>query len=317
MAKKQQSKIIEDSSIKIWESNTLAIAPMNEILHPNSLKLFLYSIYHAVDQKQYDKDGKLYGEFSISEFAKFFDIDARNTYQFAQKWSEKISNYQYYFKRDDNEEEFHKVVAIPEVKYKKGMMTTYFSKPLVKHLLELSDSKIFIDLKILKKFKNPRFIKLYEYFKAKVYLGQKRIVNISINNLYRLLVIKEGTYNSFGDFNRWILKPILRNFADYKGMDVKVRYVKKNKKINSLQFLVANNEGLDNNFNNTVNKICPKCGGNLKIAKSEFGEFYGCSNYPQCDFKASIKVQSQKSNHNNGGDGDFCNINDDGWWESS
>lgn len=30
--------------------------------------------------------------------------------------------------------------------------------------------------------------------------------------------------------------------------------------------------------------ICPRCGGNLVLRTGKFGEFYGCSNYPNCHF---------------------------------
>ncbi|MFA5319487.1 MAG: restriction endonuclease [Candidatus Paceibacterota bacterium] len=37
------------------------------------------------------------------------------------------------------------------------------------------------------------------------------------------------------------------------------------------------------------NNICPQC-GNLLIEKNgKFGKFYGCSNYPKCDFTKNIK----------------------------
>ncbi len=32
------------------------------------------------------------------------------------------------------------------------------------------------------------------------------------------------------------------------------------------------------------NKVCPKCGGTLVERNGKFGNFYGCSNYPKCDF---------------------------------
>lgn len=33
-----------------------------------------------------------------------------------------------------------------------------------------------------------------------------------------------------------------------------------------------------------IHDCCPKCGGNMIKKKGRFGEFYGCSNYPKCDF---------------------------------
>lgn len=31
-------------------------------------------------------------------------------------------------------------------------------------------------------------------------------------------------------------------------------------------------------------KVCPKCGGKLVLRNGQYGEFYGCSNFPQCRF---------------------------------
>ena len=36
---------------------------------------------------------------------------------------------------------------------------------------------------------------------------------------------------------------------------------------------------------NIENNICPRCGAKLVIRNGDYGEFYGCSNYPQCKFK--------------------------------
>lgn len=33
------------------------------------------------------------------------------------------------------------------------------------------------------------------------------------------------------------------------------------------------------------NNICPRCGGNLVLRSGQYGQFYGCSNYPKCKFK--------------------------------
>lgn len=35
-------------------------------------------------------------------------------------------------------------------------------------------------------------------------------------------------------------------------------------------------------------EVCPKCGGELKRRSGRFGEFYGCSNYPQCRFTKNL-----------------------------
>lgn len=36
-------------------------------------------------------------------------------------------------------------------------------------------------------------------------------------------------------------------------------------------------------------ELCPKCGGELKKRSGKFGEFYGCSNFPDCRFTRNIR----------------------------
>jgi len=35
-------------------------------------------------------------------------------------------------------------------------------------------------------------------------------------------------------------------------------------------------------------KICPKCGGRLVIRNGKYGQFHGCSNFPNCNFTKNI-----------------------------
>ncbi len=44
---------------------------------------------------------------------------------------------------------------------------------------------------------------------------------------------------------------------------------------------------LDNN-NKEEAEICPQCGGVLKLRSGKFGEFYGCTNFPQCRFTRNV-----------------------------
>jgi predicted RNA-binding Zn-ribbon protein involved in translation (DUF1610 family) len=44
-----------------------------------------------------------------------------------------------------------------------------------------------------------------------------------------------------------------------------------------------------------ANNICPRCGNQLIARKGRYGDFYGCSNYPNCKFIKNIK-QTNKNN---------------------
>ena len=234
--------IIKDKSIKIWESNLLACAPTTEILHPITMKLFLWTIYKAVKQKKWNKDGHLEAIFNLKEFANYFNIDIRNTYSFAKKWTDKISNYKYLIKDNEDKDDYLQKTIIPTIRYKKGVITATFAKVANEHLLNLEKNKIYIELSHLKKIKNPRFIKLYEYLKAKVYSGQRnRIVNISIDNLYRLFVILDEAYPKFANFKQRVLKPIIKEFDKINDIKInKWEVIKLGNKISSVKFTVSN-----------------------------------------------------------------------------
>lgn len=53
---------------------------------------------------------------------------------------------------------------------------------------------------------------------------------------------------------------------------------------------VAHIENAQNARNRSIQRIqngrCPRCGGELRLIQGPYGEFYGCSNYPACKFKA-------------------------------
>jgi ssDNA-binding Zn-finger/Zn-ribbon topoisomerase 1 len=35
-------------------------------------------------------------------------------------------------------------------------------------------------------------------------------------------------------------------------------------------------------------KVCPECGGNLIERSGKYGKFFGCSNYPKCQYTKNI-----------------------------
>ena len=45
---------------------------------------------------------------------------------------------------------------------------------------------------------------------------------------------------------------------------------------------------IHNMMSDVKNNICPRCGGDLVLRKGKYGEFYGCSNYPNCKFKKDL-----------------------------
>jgi len=52
-------------------------------------------------------------------------------------------------------------------------------------------------------------------------------------------------------------------------------------------------------FKKEIGQRCPKCySGNLRLRKSKFGYFLGCSKYPQCLYKVSEKMIDKHKDFN-------------------
>ena len=47
-------------------------------------------------------------------------------------------------------------------------------------------------------------------------------------------------------------------------------------------------EGINERQALIASRICPKCKGELVVRRGKYGEFLGCSNYPQCNFKSNL-----------------------------
>ena len=96
----------------------------------------------------------------------------------------------------------------------------------------------------------------------------------------------------------------LNHYGASKGIVVTNSYYTKNAielaKTNSIELWdrdklldVMNNNNLkvvaDNIITSTIDDgVCPECKNKLLIKKSNYGEFYGCSNYPKCSFTRNV-----------------------------
>jgi hypothetical protein len=78
-------------------------------------------------------------------------------------------------------------------------------------------------------------------------------------------------------------------------IDVENIYTKlKSLSINSISSTKKHVENIERKIidkNNLINNhICPKCGNKLALRNGPYNQFYGCSNYPKCKYKASINM---------------------------
>lgn len=43
------------------------------------------------------------------------------------------------------------------------------------------------------------------------------------------------------------------------------------------------------------NDRCPECGGEMRLKSGRYGKFWGCSNYPKCNFTCDAEIGSRFS----------------------
>ena len=82
------------------------------------------------------------------------------------------------------------------------------------------------------------------------------------------------------------LKRYLKNYYDGTNYTIDEMDYIYNKLLNA-SYEMTNREHVKNikQTQHELNQmICPRCGGNLVKRKGKYGDFYGCSNYPNCKF---------------------------------
>ena len=87
------------------------------------------------------------------------------------------------------------------------------------------------------------------------------------------------------------LKRVILNYTDVQMSDSDVQRVCEAIEKNDIRDTVDKKDHVRNvrqvvNHKNVkiANGICPKCGGKLVLRNGKYGNFYGCSNYPNCRF---------------------------------
>ena len=94
------------------------------------------------------------------------------------------------------------------------------------------------------------------------------------------------------------LRPTIENFSERKLSDEQVCFVGNKIYENRID---TSKKGVKKAHKKSVeaakaysesrpfSKTCPKCGGHLSLKHGEFGDFYGCSNYPKCSYMRKIQ----------------------------
>jgi len=118
-----------------------------------------------------------------------------------------------------------------------------------------------------------------KYISIIVFSPQARIMvrtNTHVVARYNLIsTIKQYSSPIFDD------EQVSKVYEQITSLDISRKYDKRNH-IQTIKQRVSERQRL------VQRNICPRCGKALKIRNGKFGEFWGCSNYPKCNFTAEI-----------------------------
>lgn len=110
-------------------------------------------------------------------------------------------------------------------------------------------------------------------FKSIVVFVKGNTRYIESNNVYSLYRFKKVLNQKLGD-------TYLTDEERKKIYDL-IEVTIKEKNVSTIEHI----KNINKMKNNIDNNICPRCGANLVLRHSEYGPFFGCSNYPNCRFK--------------------------------
>ncbi|MBP5444540.1 MAG: NERD domain-containing protein [Acholeplasmatales bacterium] len=113
------------------------------------------------------------------------------------------------------------------------------------------------------------------------------------DNLYSCVVFKQGNIEyidapvyGYRSLQKYIYEILENNNISNEDLSKYYNVVLKYKE-NPIQTKKEHIKEIKAIKNSVENNICPRCGSNLVLRNGKNGEFFGCSNYPNCKFTKS------------------------------
>lgn len=141
--------------------------------------------------------------------------------------------------------------------------------------------------KVKNKFYNPIMQnRTHIYALSKVIGRNNCFISIIVFPKARLMTNSTTDVGSIGSIRRRYRQQAKEIFSveELNSIYSKLLELKKNPQVSArehVQEIQQMKASIDNN-------ICPRCGKPLVLRKGQYGEFYGCTGYPQCKFKKTV-----------------------------
>lgn len=116
----------------------------------------------------------------------------------------------------------------------KGIIELEFSKKLIPYLLQLKEKFTRYQLKNILYLSNKYSIRIYELLKQYENIGNR---TFAVDELKKILML-EGQYNRFSNFESRVLKPTMKEINDYTDLKVSYEKIKKGRAIHSIKYKI-------------------------------------------------------------------------------
>jgi len=115
-----------------------------------------------------------------------------------------------------------------------GKIKLRFDDDLVPYLLQLKEKFTRYQLKNILYLRNKHSIRIYELLKQYENIGNR---TFTVDELKKILML-EGQYKAFTDFDKRVLKPTMEEINDYTDLKVSYEKIKKGKAIHSIKYKI-------------------------------------------------------------------------------
>lgn len=194
--------------------------------------------------EQHDKEFHIY-TFDIKDLALSIDLnpDLKNAYRDIQQATRTLVGrvLQLYSEKENS---LLQVSWLSSAKYhyNDGTVELKISEDLKPYLLQLKNRFKAYPLKYVIQFKKSYSFRFYDLLKQYENIGQR---TFKVTELRRILLIEDKEYSRFYDFERWVIKPSVKEINEKSDLKITYEKQKKGRNVESIHFTIQQKTGAD------------------------------------------------------------------------
>ena len=203
----------------------------------NELKLFCLVVADVREQQE-----NQFEEYRIDVSALAERTDFKDFYNYISEIALNLEKKRILLEGKDERGEYRTTVRLinkPTIRKDSKELELYIDKDLIPYILDLKKHFTTYEISNILSLNSAYSIRIYELLKQKQYRGCR---NIKVDKLREYLGIKQGEYNRFYDFERWILKVAKEEINEYTDLKIDYEKIKRGRKIDEINFNIESKD---------------------------------------------------------------------------